>query len=106
MDARIGSLVCEYKAGLGAIYGDRLLGAYLHGSYARGGHDAESDVDVVVVLDRLDRYGVEVERTGALTSQLSLKYGVSISRVFVSRQDWARGDMPFLAAARSEAIPA
>jgi len=96
----------EYKAGLAAIYGDRLLGTYLYGSFARGAQYAESDVDVVVVLDRVESYGAEVHRTGPLTSELSLKYGLSISRVFVSEQDWTGADLPFLTAARSEAIPA
>jgi predicted nucleotidyltransferase len=106
MDVRIESLIREYKNGLVAVYGDRLLGAYLYGSFARGEQDAKSDVDVVVVLDRVERYGAEVDRTGPLTSELSLKYGLSISRVFVSREDWTGGDLPFLTAARSEAIPA
>jgi predicted nucleotidyltransferase len=106
MNIRIESLVREYKAGLEAIYGERLRGAYLYGSCARGEEDAESDVDVVVVLDAVARYGAEVDRTGDLTSALSLKYGLSISRVFVSQQDWMSGAPPFAAMARAEAIPA
>ena len=31
--------------------GDRLRGAYLYGSYARGDYDAESDVDILVLAD-------------------------------------------------------
>jgi predicted nucleotidyltransferase len=79
---------------------------YLFGSYARGEADSESDADVLVVLDRVDRYGAEVERTGQLISELSLKYGVSVSRTFVSEREWLGGESPFLTNVREEAIPA
>ena len=106
MDKRTEELVREYREGLKEIYGDRFLGVYLFGSYARGEQDQESDVDLLVVLDRIDGYGAEVDRTGHLTSELALKYGLSLSRVFVSRQQWEHGDTAFIGHARSEAIPA
>lgn len=104
MNDMIRTLLMELKTGLAAIYGERLKGFYLYGSYARGEEDSESDVDVLVVLDHFDRYGAEVDRTGHLVSALSLKYGVSVSRVFVSQRDWSHGETPFLENAREEAI--
>jgi predicted nucleotidyltransferase len=106
MEPGIQRLIQEFKGGLQAIYGDRLRGAYLYGSYARGEQDSESDVDILVVLEEVADYGAEVDRTGELTSELSLKHGVSISRVFVSQRDWAAGAPPFVATVRSEAIAA
>ena len=106
MNNSIRALVDEVKVGLEAIYGDHLKGAYLYGSYARREEDAESDVDVLVVLDRIDHYATEVDRTSHLVAQVSLKYGISISRVFVSQDDWSAGQTPFLENAREEAIPA
>ena len=99
-------LMAELKAGLGDLYGPRLHVVYLFGSYARGEADAESDVDVLIVLDDFDRYGAEVDRTSELVASLSLKHGVSISTVFVRRADWLRGDTPFLSNVRKEAIAA
>ncbi|BFU90953.1 MAG: hypothetical protein NTAFB01_21400 [Nitrospira sp.] len=99
-------LLTELRIGLVAIYGIRLRGVYLFGSHARNEADAESDVDVLVVLDRVEQYGQEVSETGPLVSQLSLQFGVSISRVFVSQQDWIDHHTPFLANVREEAIPA
>ena len=104
MDDRIKPLLVELKTGLTAVYGERLKGVYLYGSYARGEEDSESDVDVLVILEHFDRYGAEVDRTGHLVSALSLKYGVSVSRVFVSQRDWSHGETPFLENAREEAI--
>ncbi len=104
MDDRIQSLLREYKRGLEALYGGRLGGFFLYGSFARGEQEPESDLDLVVVLPSWRSYVAEIERTSALTSDLSLEYGVSIRRVFVSQDDWLRAETPFLAAAREEAI--
>jgi len=98
------ALMAGLKAGLEATYGRRLKDVWLYGSYARGEPDPESDVDVLVVLDRIGRYADEIERTSRLGADLSLKYGVSISKVFMSESKWLRGDTRFLANVREEAI--
>ncbi len=100
------TLLSELKAGLQAIYADRLRGVYLYGSYARGEADPESDLDVLVVLDRIGSYSEEVDRTGELGAELSLKYSVSISKVYLRERDWLERESPFLANVREEAIAA
>jgi uncharacterized protein len=106
MKAWVRTALRELEAGLASIYAERLRGVYLYGSYARGEADAESDVDVLIVLDRVDRYAAEVDRTSALISELSLKYDRSISRVFVSWDDWSGRETPFLGNARRDAVSA
>lgn len=106
MKDRIAQLLQEFRYGLERIYGSRLCGVYLYGSYARGEADAESDVDILVVLEDFDHYGSEVDRTGQIGANLSLKHGVSISQVFMRERDWAQGETPFLTNVREEAIPA
>jgi predicted nucleotidyltransferase len=106
MNDTIRALLSEFKAGLEVIYGQRLKGIYLYGSYARGEEDSESDIDVLVILEHFDHYGAEVDQTSHLVSALSLKYGVSMSRFFVSQRDWSERETPFLANVREEAIPA
>jgi hypothetical protein len=44
-------IVCEFKAALQSLYGDRLNGIVLFGSYARGDYDEESDIDLMMLLN-------------------------------------------------------
>jgi len=99
-------LMSKLKAGLVQVYGPQLRFVYLFGSYARGDADAESDVDVLIVLEDFAHYGAEVDRTSELVVSLSLEYSASLSTVFVRTSDWLHGESPFLASVRKEAIAA
>lgn len=96
-------LLRELKTGVEGLYGNRLKGLYLYGSYARGEQDSGSDLDLLIVLDDYKRYGEEVERTGQLSSDLSLKFGVTVSSVFMRESEWLYGESPFLRNVRPEA---
>lgn len=102
-DIIIDELLTKLRHGLEQLYGERLAGVYLFGSFARGEATPESDVDILIVLDEVTDYGQEIEHTGHLISGLSLDYDVSISRVFVSSSAWRHRDSPFLASLRHQA---
>lgn len=97
-------LLNELKYGLAQLYGRRLVGVYLFGSYARGEQDVESDLDILIVLSEYKHYGIEIEYTGDLISKLSLKYDISISRKFVQEIAWLSADTPLLRNIRAEAV--
>jgi uncharacterized protein len=104
--AEVRGILAELKRGLESLYGERLAGLYLFGSYARGEAEPDSDVDVLVVLDDIPDYPGEVDRTGSLVSELSLRYGLSLSRVFLSRRAWTEGTDFFVRNVRQEGIAA
>jgi len=101
---RIRKLMKELKEGLIRIYGDKLKAVYLYGSYARGDYRQGSDVDVMIVLNNYKSYGKEIDRTGKLTSNLSLEYGISISRVLMKEMQWKSSDTPLLRNIRMDGI--
>jgi uncharacterized protein len=87
-----------------SLYGPRLRGVYLYGPRASEGAPPGSDVDLLVVLDRIVSYGEELELTSAICASLSLESRAVVSRIFVSEADWTgRSDGP-LAQARAEAV--
>ena len=106
MSEIIRKLLIEFKEHLAALYGERLKGVYLFGSYARGEADEESDVDVLIVLDQVKHYGQEVDHTGEISASLSLEYGKSISCVFVPEEKWHKDQTLFFLNVREEAIAA
>ena len=105
MNNRVQQVMPELRSGLEGLYGGRLKGVYLFGSYARNEEDQESDIDILIILDHLKRYSEELERSSELVSRLFLKYGRSISRVIISERDWSSRTTSFLANAREEAVP-
>ena len=96
----------ELKGGLIRIYGDKLKGTYLYGSYARGDYQQGSDLDILIVLKEYQRYGDEINRTSDLVGNLSLEYGISVSRVFMTESQWKQSDAPLLRNIRTEGLPA
>jgi len=106
MSDEIRHLLTELKARLDGLYGSRLKSLYLFGSYARGDADAESDVDVLIVLDQVDNYSQEIDFTGTAISELSLRFGVTISRVFASEDRWKNDQTNFFLNVRDEAVAA
>lgn len=105
-NGKIRKLLAELKDGLKEIYGIRLKGFYLYGSYARGEQQEGSDVDVIVILDAISHYADEINQTSKFTSEISLKYDVSVSRIFFSETEWLTKDSSFLANVREEAVAA
>ena len=106
MSPEIQRLLAELRKALSSLYGERLIAVILFGSYARGDYDEGSDLDVLIVLDDYHSYWEELVRSAELASDLSLKYGVTISRTIMSEEKWKMGDLPLLRNVRREGIPA
>lgn len=104
LDRWLRNLLSEARQGLEHLYEDRLEGVYLFGSRARGEAQPDSDVDILIVLDEVGHYYGELEHTAELVSNLSLRYDVSISRIFLPASEWRKGEGPFVLTVRQDAI--
>lgn len=92
------------KQELEALYGDRLEGVYLYGSYARGTATGDSDIDLLVVLQGPVRPGREIRRMNPVVSKACLEHDVLISVLPVSKDHYSKRESPFLLNVRREAV--
>jgi len=84
-------LVHEFHERLAAIYGERLKGVYLYGSYARGDAREDSDIDVAVVLAGPVNRRQESRRTSELIADLSLRENCVLMPFFLSEREYRTG---------------
>jgi predicted nucleotidyltransferase len=96
----------EFKEGLVRIYGGRLKGVYLYGSYARGDYRDGSDVDVMILLGDYKSYWDELNRISYLASEVSLDHDLTVSCLIMKEIQWKQSDMPVLRNIRREGMPA
>jgi predicted nucleotidyltransferase len=76
----------------------------LFGSWARGDADDDSDVDLLVVLDRVDDYGAELDRLSDLTFHHLLRSHRIVEAFPVAEEEFNRGDGSLLSSARREGV--
>ena len=95
----------EVKATLEAIYGDRLQGLILFGSWARGDATDGSDIDILVVLDDVQDPVSELDEYSKEIHQIDLEYDVVISTVPVDAAQFGALRIPLFICARQEGIP-
>ena len=84
-------IICEkvvdcYKK----IYGDKIHGIYLYGSYARGDFDEDSDIDIVAIVkgDRLDLQDKCRNSVWTLANELDLEYDVLTSPTVIPADEF------------------
>lgn len=99
-------IVQEYRGGLEGVFGDQLRRVILYGSMARGEGRSDSDIDLLCVLRGAFDYGEAIRESSALTAEISLKYDVVLSRIFVTEEEFATRNLPFFINVRREGVPA
>jgi predicted nucleotidyltransferase len=103
-EAQLAEILQSLRLGLAQALGDQLESVILFGSQARGEARADSDIDVLVIVRDEADYGELIQRTSALVSNLSLEYGVVISRAFASKARFDRERSPFFLNVRREGV--
>jgi predicted nucleotidyltransferase len=98
------AILAELRAGLEALYGERLAEVVLYGSQARGDAAPDSDIDVLIVLKGDLNRTEERRATSELIHQLCLRYDVVVSGLFMSEVRYQQGDTVLLANIRAEGV--
>ncbi len=100
-----GPIIEQFKAELERIYGDRLMDIILFGSYARDEATDASDIDLAIVLDRIEGSpGHEIDRMMDAAYDLMLDHAVLLSLYPVSSSDLEHRRSPLLMNIRQEGI--
>lgn len=94
------------RSALEAAYGPRLRRIVLYGSEARGEARADSDIDVLVLLDQVDDYGEELRRCLDALYPLALRLDRPISATPVAAQEYETVDCPLYGRVHQEGIAA
>lgn len=89
---------------LRALYGDRLRGVLLFGSWARGDAHPESDIDLLVVLDRVESPWAERKKMDEILWRHSYENDAVVTAFPVSEAELERGRRPVLIRARAEGV--
>jgi predicted nucleotidyltransferase len=87
---------------LRALYGARLRRVLLFGSWARGDAHPESDIDLLVALDRIESPWDELRRMDEVLWRHSYRNDAVISAIPVAEQDLDDAAYPLLIRAREE----
>ncbi len=105
LTAREQRALAEYLRRLEEEYGDAVVRVVLYGSKVRGDCDAESDLDLLVVMGSDDPRLLEA--VGQISFPLELDYSVALSELVVgaSRYDWMRNhEEPLFRNIRDEGV--
>ena len=97
-------LLQQIKNCLGNAYHERLKGVVLYGSEARGTQKNDSDIDLLVLLDEIVDYGLDMEKGLDAVYPLSLELGRRISAKPVAASEYSRFDCPLYHAAHIEGV--
>lgn len=98
-------IIEEFRKQVEWLYGARLKGVILCGSFARGDATRASDIDMAVVLKGEVCPIDEIDRMIDIVTDLNLQHNVLISVYPVSERDYASLNSPMLLNLRREGIP-
>lgn len=101
---RLRQILKEYRTRLEETLGEDLDSIVLYGSQARGDAVEGSDIDVLCVMKKPFDYEELILRTSEITSEISLKYDVVLSRSFARLEDYKTRQTPFLMNVRREGV--
>ncbi len=106
ISAKQQNLFRKLRSRLDVEFQERLKGVVVYGSEARTESKADSDIDILVLLDRVDNFGLELRRCIEALFPLSLEIGRRISAKPVRLEEYESIDCPLYRHAHEEGVAA
>lgn len=107
MPALIQSLLMQYTKEVEKIYGSHLKVVILYGSYARGDFSADSDIDIMILVD-LDEMEIKEYRhqLSGVTYDFNMEYNLDIKPITKSMELYIKwlDTYPFYASVNKEGV--
>lgn len=101
----LSTLLAALRKGLADIYGARLRRVLLFGSHARGEAQAESDIDIAVVLEDFDDPLAEIELASELLAEFCLRHGQVVTLLPIREREYLIARFPIHMNLRREGVP-
>lgn len=105
MKETLKTILSQTSQGLKKIYGPHLDKIILYGSQARGDAEPDSDIDILIVLNRDFNPAEENNRISLLIASLCLEYNILISCALASSRQFQEYNNSFFRNIRREGIP-
>lgn len=102
---KIDRILKEFKKKNKKLYGNRLKGLILFGSWARGENTEYSDIDLAVILEGDVTPGKEIDKMIDIITEIGLKYKTLVSVYPFSEKNFYTIKSPLLINIRKEGIP-
>lgn len=97
-------ILLEVKNSLKSLYRTNLVEIILYGSYARNDYNRNSDIDLLVVLKKVETVGKEIDKIIDAIYDINLKYQTLISVVPISLDDYRNLNSPLILNIRREGV--
>jgi len=100
------AIIGRFREEVEAAYGENLERIVLYGSRARGDWEAESDIDLLVVLRHMTDFWAELRRLEAVAYNTTFGSGVPIvlSVIPIRAEEFMKPATPFVSNLRREGI--
>jgi predicted nucleotidyltransferase len=104
MDEKINLLINQIKAHLVKVYGEGIKKVILYGSYVRGDAKRDSDIDILVLVEKsLDPFEVR-ESLSDLLFDIILNEGELVSVIVVPEDFFESYNSPFILNVKKEGV--
>lgn len=104
MNSQIKDLLSEVKSAIEILYKDNLVDVILYGSYARKTYSEDSDIDLLIILKKMETIGKEIDRIVDAIYDIGLKHNTLISVVPVTYNDYLNIRSPLILNIKKEGV--